>query len=546
MTSSKRGSAAAARDRSGWVRTAADEKAIADGCYFDLDAAGRIVRFFEQFLSHSKGAFAGKPFELLEWQKYEFLMPLFGWKRKDGTRRFRMAFVEIPKKNGKSALCSGISLYLLMADGEPGAEIYAAAADRDQAAIVFNESETMVRQSKALAKRLRVISSRKTIHFPKSNSVYRCLSADVPTKEGLNIHGLIFDELHAQKSRDLWDTLRYGGAARDQPLIISITTAGFDRQTVCYEQYEYAKKILRGDVEDTSFFPLIYEADQEKDDLNDPAVWRAANPSMGATIKENQFAEEYREAVEKPASYSSFLRYRLNIWTQSETQWVDIKRWDECVWKKKDWPDLLGRPCWCGLDLANLVDIAAFVAVFNVDGIAHVVSRFWVPEENMHRRTKKDRVPYQSWARSGLITPTSGDVIDYNRIELDIKAFSEEYEVKEIAYDPWNAQQIVTNLGSHGLTMVPIRQGMYSMSGPTKETEARILSKRIAHDGNKVLRWMVGNVQAEQDAAGNAKPSKAKSREKIDGVVAMIMAVGRMVLAEDGESPYDERGILVL
>lgn len=526
-----------------WIRNALDEKAVGDGYWFDRDAASRVVFFFESFLRHSKGRFAGQPFTLLDWQKYELLMPLFGWKRPDGTRRFRTAYIQIPKKNGKSALCSGISLYLLVGDGEAGAEVYSAAADRDQAAIVFNESMAMVRQSKPLAGCLRVIASRKTIHFAKTNSVYRCLSADVPTKEGLNIHGLIFDELHAQKTRALWDTLRYGGAARDQPLLISITTAGFDRQSICYEQYEYARKVLRGDVEDLSFFPLIYEADTERDKLDDPAVWRRANPSMGATIREETFADEYREAVEKPSSYSSFLRYRLNVWTQSETQWIDIARWDACA-RRRGWKRLPGRPCYCGLDLASVSDIAAFAAVFDVDGVLHVLTRFWAPKENMHRRTRKDHVPYESWARSKLLTATEGDVIDYNRIESDIKAFAELYEVREIAYDRWNAQQIVTNLQDHGLTMVPMGQGFASMSGPMKELEARILSRRVAHDGNKVLRWMVGNVQAERDAADNVKPSKAKSREKIDGVVALVMAAARQIAAENIRSAYDDRGMV--
>lgn len=528
-----------------WIRGPLDEKAVAEGYWFDITAAERVVFFFESFLRHSKGRFAGQPFDLLDWQKRELLMPLFGWKRSDGTRRFRTAFVEIPKKNGKSALCSGISLYLLVGDGEAGAEVYSAAADRDQASIVFNESMAMVQQSKPLAKRLRVIASRKTIYFKATNSVYRCLSADVPTKEGLNIHGLIFDELHAQKSRALWDTLRYGGAARDQPLLISITTAGFDRQSVCFEQYEYARKVIRGDVEDLSFFPLIYEADPEKDKLDDPDVWRRANPSMGSTIKEDTFADEYKEAVEKPSSYSSFLRYRLNIWTQSETQWIDIARWDACL-RKRGWKALLGAPCWCGLDLASVSDIAAFAAVFDVEGTAFVLAKMWVPKDNMHRRVRKDHVPYASWARAGLLTATPGDVIDYNRIEADIKGFAEQYEVREIGFDRWNAQQIVTNLQDHGLTMIPIGQGFQSMSGPMKEVEARILAKRIAHDGNKVLRWMVGNVQAERDAADNVKPSKAKSREKIDGVVALVMAMARKIAAEESESPYEDRGMLSL
>jgi phage terminase large subunit-like protein len=283
-----------------WIRSEGDERAVLAGCWFDREAGERVCDFFERFLVHTKGEWAGKPFALFDWQKKDLVMPLFGWRRRNGERRFRKAYVEVPKKNGKSGLCSGIALYLLMADGEPGAEVYSAAADRDQAAIVYGESEKMVLKSPSLQKHLRVVASRKTIIYQRTLSYFRCLSADVPTKEGLNIHGLIFDELHAQRNRELFDTLQYGGAARRQPLLVSITTAGFDRNSICWEQHDYADKILRGVVDDPSFFPLIYAAGEE-DDWTDPVVWRKANPSFGLTIREDAFAEEAREAQEKPS-----------------------------------------------------------------------------------------------------------------------------------------------------------------------------------------------------------------------------------------------------
>lgn len=534
----------AARDEgwSEWIHSPVDEKAVYEGCWFDIEAANRITTFFERYLRHSKGQWAGKPFELLPWQKRDLLMPLFGWKRRNGFRRFRTAYIEVPKKNGKSQLCSGISLYLLMADGEPGAEVYNAASDRDQAGIVFNEAQSMASASPHLSSRLRIVASRKTIIYPRTNSVYRALSADVPTKEGLNIHGLVFDELHAQKTRDMYDTLRYGGAARRQPLLVSITTAGFDRYSICREQHEYAEKVLKGIVEDTSFFPLIYAAGEE-DDWSSPDVWRRANPSFGVTIDEETFAEEFREAMEKPALQNSFKRYRLNIWTSSERRWIDLAKWDASA-GFADPADLAGRLCFGGLDLASSLDVAACVFVFPVEEEWKVLPHFWIPEENMRERVKRDRVPYDVWVREGLMTATPGNVIDYGWIRADIERFADRHQVQEIAYDRWNATEIVQNLADKGLTMVPVGQGFASMSAPMKRVEALVYSKQLHHGGNKVLRWMTDNVQATEDAAGNIKPDKGKSREKIDGIVALIMAMNRAMLLSNPESAYEERGII--
>ena len=543
-----------ARDEgwSSWIRNDADEKAVLGGCWFDRESADRVVVFFERFLRHTKGQWAGQPFTLLDWQKNDVLMPLFGWKRRSSFRRFRNAYVEIPKKNGKSELCAGLSLYLLVADDEPGAEVYAAAADHDQASIVYGESERMVAGSPPLRKRLTVIRSRKTIVHRKTNSVYRALSADVPTKEGLNIHGLIFDELHAQKSRSLYDTLRYGGAARRQPLLVSITTAGFDRQSICWEQHEYALQILKGIIEDEAFFAFIRAANEDPnegpvDDWTDPKTWRKANPSMGVTIDEEAFAAECREAQNKPSLQNAFKRYRLNIWTSAETRWLDLARWDACK-GQVDTEELKGCSFFAGLDLANIRDVAAAVFLFPLeDGRFFVTQRFWVPKENMEERVRKDRVPYDAWVRDGWMTATPGDVIDYAWIEKEILDFAERHQPKEIAFDPWNATQITTNLQEKDLTVVPVRQGFASMSPPMKQLEALIFQGRIVHDGNPVMRWMVDNVTATMDPAGNIKPDKGKSREKIDGVVALIMAVSRALFGEEeAPSVYEEREPVVI
>ena len=385
-----------------WFRKGLDEKAVAAGCWFDIEAAERVRAFFRRFLRHSKGKWAGQPFELLEWQWRDVVAPLFGWKRPDGTRRFRKAYIEVPKKNGKSTLCAGLGLYLLVGDNEPGAEVYSAAADRDQASIVYNEAASMVRASPELSSHLLVTDSRKTIGFPRTSSIYKALSSEVPTKEGLNIHGLIFDELHAQKTRDLWDSLTYGGAAREQPLLIAITTAGWDKNSICYEQRRYAEQVRDGVIEDWSFFGYISAAGED-DDWTDPKLWERVNPSWGVTISADEFAEAANEAQSSPTKENTFKRYRLDIWTEQDIRWLPLERWDAC----DAVPGVLdGRACFGGLDLSSTTDITAFVLLFPANdssGLIPVLPFFWIPEENARKRERRDKVPYLTWAREGLI-----------------------------------------------------------------------------------------------------------------------------------------------
>src|SRR5262245_59804602 len=402
-----------------WVRTSADGRAVAAGYTFDLKAAERVRTFFDSFLRHSKGQWAGKPFELLEWQWLNVIAPLFGWKRPDGTRRYRRGYIEVPKKNGKSCLFSGLSLYLLIADREPGAEIYSAAVDRDQASIVFNEAANMVEASPQLSARLSVVRSTKRIVDHRSRSSYKALSADVPAKEGLNAHAILIDELHAQKNRDLWDTLRYAGASRRQPLHLSITTAGFDRHSICWEQHDYTEKVLDGTIEDLSFFGYIKAAGPE-DDWTDPEVWKKANPSFGITISAEQFAEDCQEAQESPAKENSFRRYRLNQWTEQDVRWINMQKWDACA---SSTANLEGQACYAGLDLSSTSDLSALVLVVQDEEKDRysVLPYFWVPEEGARRRERQDRVPYCQWIDDGLIDATPGEVIDHDRIRAKIK-----------------------------------------------------------------------------------------------------------------------------
>ena len=376
----------------------------------------------------------------------------------------------------------------------------------------------MVQKSKALSKRLRVVDSRKTIVFPATESVYRALSADVPTKEGLNIHGLVFDELHAQKSRTLWDTLRYGGAARTQPLLLSITTAGFDRQSICWEQHEYARKVLKGTVQDTAFFALVYSTNWEEAESRnataeeipwtDRRAWFMANPSLGATISEDDFAREAREAMESPAKQNTFKRYRLNIWTRSETRWIPPEVWNRCAGGVLV-EGLKGRKAFGGLDLSSTTDLTSFSLVFEPDGdgVADVLSLSWCPEDTLGQRVRSDRVPYDLWAEQGYLIPTQGNVVDYDFILEKICALRDEHNIRLVGFDRWGAAQITAKLEERGIDVVPVGQGFRDMSPATKEFERMVLSRKIRHGGNPLLAWaMVIAMSAMAKEAEHAKP----------------------------------------
>ncbi|HUT60360.1 MAG TPA: terminase TerL endonuclease subunit [Phycisphaerae bacterium] len=522
-----------------------DAAAIAAGCYYDQAAAEHVREFFRRFLRHSKGQWAGLPFEVLPWQWLRILSPLFGWRRPDGTRRYRRAYIQIGKKNGKSTLMAGVALYMLIADGEPAAEVYSAAGDHSQAGIVYGEAERMIRKSPSLRNRCLITPSQKHIAFVPTESIYKALSADAPTKEGLNAHCIVFDELHTQPNRQLWDALFYAGASRRQPLLIAITTAGWDRNSICYEQYDYACKVRDGIIEDTSFLPCIYEAGPD-DDWTAPATWLKGNPSLGVTLSEESLAHACTEARESPNRENTFKRYRLDMWTQQDVRFLTMESWDACNGAAPP-ADLAKAPCWGGLDLATTTDIAAFVLVFNTpDGWA-VVPYFWAPAESAEIRERRDRVPYRTWAGEGLIEMTPGNVIDYAAIRRRVNELGDLYSMRTIAVDPWNATQLAGELMADGFELVEFRQGFKSMNSPTKELEKLVLSKRILHGGNPVMRWMASNAAVETDAAGNLKPSKARSTERIDGIVALIMALGVATAAgQKGPSVYESKGIEVV
>ena len=513
--------------------------------HYDEDAADRAVRFIEN-LRHTKGKWAGKRFWLLPWQE-QIIRDVFGVVKEDGKRQFRTAYIEIGKKNGKSELAAAVALYLLYADNEPSAEVYGAAADRQQASIVFDVANQMVQMTPALMKRSKVMGATKRIVNYSNQGFYQVLSAEVGTKHGLNVSGLVLDEVHAQPNRKLYDVLTKGsGDAREQPLFFLITTAGTDKESICYELHMKSTDILAGRKVDPTFYPVVFGLTDE-DDWHDEANWYKANPSLGQTIQIDRVRDSYQEALQSPAEENVFKQLRLNMWVASLTRFIPEQIYDKGN-TPIDMDSLLGRECYGGLDLSSTGDITAFVLVFpprNDTEKYIVLPYFWVPEETVPIRVRRGNVPYDSWVAQGYINATEGNVIHYDAIEKKIEELGKKYHILEIAVDRWNATHVIQNLEGEGFTMVPFGQGYKDMSPPTKEFYKLLMEGNIIHGGNPVLRWMAGNVVVETDAAENIKVTKAKSPEKIDGIVATIMALDRAIRNQgNNSSVYDERGII--
>ena len=521
---------------------------MAENSKYNKKAADYAVSFIE-CLSHTKGTWAGKKFELLDWQE-QIIRDLFGILKPNGYRQFNTAYIEIPKKNGKSELAAAVALLLTCGDGEERAEVYGCAADRQQAAIVFDVAADMVRMCPALSKRVKILTSQKRIVYIPTNSFYQVLSAEAYSKHGFNIHGVVFDELHTQPNRKLFDVMTKGsGDARMQPLYFLITTAGTDTNSICYETHQKAKDILDGRKIDPTFYPVIYGAD-DSDDWTDPEVWRKANPSLDITVGIDKVEAACNSAKQNPGEENSFRQLRLNQWVKQAVRWMPMEKWDACAFPV-DEDELEGRVCYGGLDLSSTTDITAFVLVFppqDEDDKYIILPYFWVPEDTLDLRVRRDHVPYDVWERKGYLQTTEGNVVHYGYIEKFIERLGERFNIREIAFDRWGAVQMVQNLDGMGFTVVPFGQGFKDMSPPTKELMKLVLEQRIAHGGHPVLRWMMDNIFIRTDPAGNIKPDKEKSSEKIDGAVATIMALDRAIRCgnENEESVYDTRGLLFI
>ena len=514
--------------------------------HYDKSKADRAVTFIQN-LCHTKGKWAGTPFMLLPWQE-QIVRDIFGIVKENGKRQFLTAYVEIPKKQGKSELAAAVALYLLYADNEQSAEVYGAACDRNQASIVFDVAKQMVQMSPALMRRSKITAAQKRIVNYSNNGYYQVLSAETGTKHGLNVSGLVFDEIHAQPNRQLYDVLTKGsGDAREQPLFFIITTAGTNKNSICYELHTKALDLLGGRKNDPSFYPVVYGLGIE-DDWTDEANWYKANPSLGHTISIDRVREAYQNALDNPAEENVFKQLRLNIWTSATVCWIPEHIYDRGS-RPIDLDDLYGRECFGGLDLSSTSDITALSLVFpprSEDESYIVLPFFWLPEETLELRCRRDHVFYDVWKQQGFINTTEGNVVHYGFIEKFIEDLGERYNIKEIAFDRWNATQMVQNLEGMGFTVVPFGQGYKDMSPPSKELYKLLMEGRINHGGNPVLKWMAQNVVMHQDPAGNIKPDKDKYTEKIDGIVATIMALDRAVRCQDATSVYDTRGLLFI
>ena len=523
-------------------------KFMAKTSHYDKDAADYAVMFIES-LCHTKGTWAGKPFELIDWQE-QIIRDLFGVLKPNGYRQFNTAYIEIPKKQGKSELAAAVALLLLCGDGEERAEVYGCAADRNQAKIVFDVAVDMVRFCPALSKRVKILESQKKITYLPTNSSYQVLSADVANKHGFNTHGVIFDELHTQPNRKLFDVMLQGsGDARMQPLYFLITTAGNDTNSICYEVHQKAIDIAEGRKVDPTFYSVIYGA-AEDEDWTDPKVWKKANPSLGITVGIDKVKAACESAQQNPGEENAFRKLRLNQWVKQSVRWMPMDKWDACAFPVSE-DDLEERICYGGLDLSSTTDITAFVLVFpplDEEDKYYVLPYFWIPEETLDLRVRRDHVPYDLWERQGVLMTTEGNVVHYGYIEKFIERLGEKFNIREIAFDRWGAVQMVQNLEGMGFTVVPFGQGFKDMSPPTKELMKLVLEEKIAHGGHPVLRWMMDNIFIRTDPAGNIKADKEKSTEKIDGAIATIMGLDRAIRCgnDTGASVYDSRGLLFI
>lgn len=498
---------------------------------FDVDLANRYLDFFD-LLKHSKGELAGQPIHLELWQCFR-IGSVFGWVHKEtGLRRFFEAYHQVPRKNGKSTEAAGVGVELLTIDGEQGAEVYSAATKKDQARIIFDEAKRMVNASSHIKRHINIYQT--NMSMPMSNSKFEPLSSDANSLDGLNIHGGIIDELHAHKTRDVYDVLVTATGARKQPLIWIVTTAGFNTNGICYEKYEYSVKVLKGVIEDDRFFCYIAQAD-ENDDPFDENTWIKANPNIGVSCSLEDLRTKAKQAKEIPAALTNFMVKHLNMWVNAETAWMNMQKYKECEEANSDFDisQLEGERCFCGVDLSATTDITSVNLEFPLhDGRYAWINHCFLPEDGILEKERRDKVPYTAWAREGYITLTPGPTIDYEWIQSYIMEMSKKYQIQEIDYDPWNSTQFANNLMNEGFECVEIRQGFKTLSEPIKDVEKLILEKRLITFNNPVLRFAISNAVPSLDPAGNIKLDKSKASKRIDPIIAGVTSHVRAMLHE--------------
>ncbi len=530
--------------------------AEAFGAWWDEKSATAAVNFFAAYLRHTEGEWAGRAFILADWQRDKIVRPIFGWKRADGTRLIRMVWIEVPRKNGKTELAAGLSLIGLLGDGEVGGQAYSMAVDKDQARLVFNKAGVMVSLSEDLRREFEVLKT--ALFCPRLMASFKPLSAGPQGKHGFSPTFAIGDEIHEWPNGELADVVHKGTAARRQPLEIYITTAGVAGEGYAWEMHELAVQIQNGDIIDPTFLPVIYAA-PEGADWKSEATWRAANPNYGVSVKPDYMRGEAEKAARSPRAENDFKRFHLNLWTEQTTRWLpmDAPGWRSCTANPADgdlWRDLAdrmaGRRCFGGLDLSLTNDITALCWAFpppDEDERWAFLWRFWLPEETVADSPLARRARYQSFAAMGALNLTSGNVVDYGFISEAVRQDAEAFDVRWLGMDPYNASQLGMELrDQHGLPVEFFRQGFLSMSPAAKRFERMVLGSEMEHGNHPVAAWMARNATVERDAAGNIKPTKAKAADKIDGIVAAIMAVGGATTKMDQRSVYEDRGLLVI
>ncbi|MBX3543590.1 terminase TerL endonuclease subunit [Chelatococcus sp.] len=543
-------------------------RAWKDGDYwFDERAAASAVAFFSDHICLTEGEWAGRPFVLEPWQENDIIRPLFGWKREDGLRRYRRCYVWVPRKNGKTELAAGIALLLLLGDSEQAGQVFSIATDKDQARIVFDKATAMVGKSQTLSADL--VCLKPSIYCPALNASFKPLSGKPGGKHGLSASGLIGDEIHEWVSGELYQFIHDSEAARRQPLEFLISTAG-KKGGYGEEVWEECQKILDGTIDDPETLVVVYAADPE-DDWTKPEIWAKANPNLGVSKKLDTLAADARRAQQLPRLENDFKRYHLNLWTEQAVRWLPIDAldddgnrfgWDHCT-GPIDWKDLdarlIGKRCFGGLDLSSTTDLSALVWWFPIqDGLDTpvVLVRFFKPKDLIKAHSARDKLPYDRWVKEGALFATPGNVVDYAFIQDQIYRDAERYRIAflgdqrretgqgGLAIDRWNATETTVKLEQEGLPVVMFGQGFASMAAPTKELERLVLCNGFHHGGHPVLRRHAQVVAVETDPAGNIKPAKNKSTERIDGIVGLCMAIG--IAAKDTgdfRSVYESRGI---
>lgn len=518
------------------------------GLYFNEASAQHRIDFY-RFCRHSKGKWAGQVLEPSPWQVF-IQWNLFGWKNADGTRRFRTVYEAVARKAGKSTDLSSTGLYLAFFDGEEGAEVFTAATKYEQACIIHSEATRMVKTSAMLRDRITIFKN--TLTRPEHNQKFIPLGQDSKTSDGLNVHAALIDEYHAHPDAGMYDVLKSGMGSRSQPMTYVITTAGFEKNCPCFEMEERAKRILDGSEVDDTFFAIIYTLD-EGDDWTDPANWIKANPNLEVSVYLKNLEDDFKEAFSIPSKQNNFRTKHLNEWTEAQTRWITADKWNLNN-TAVDEHGLAGRMCFGALDLSTTTDLTAWVLCFPPDGPEDkykFLYRFFIPQDGLHERTIREKFDYESMVRKGFITATPGNVVDYDFISAQILADAKTFDLKEIAFDPWNSTSVVNDIQKElGEICVEFRQGFASMSPACKDFERKVLGCELATGGNPVMNWMIACAETTTDPAGNiklVKPDRGRTGKHIDGVVASVMALARAVNANKQEaSMYETEGLLIL